>query len=205
MWWPRSTHAHSTASTTPIDEYSEVVNKGKREDKEAVWSLRKIYRASLGLGHRRNSEGFSELLTSSGCFLLREVRRGGQSLSWASHCVLGAPVSPAMRWWSWWDGGRGHSKSDQPKTLPPLISSWRHALTTKVYFIPVSKETLPVYLFECSLKPNLCLTAHDLLNFHLFLSLFFPSLMKFQQSESAIAFKTLFKCWNYTLIVLNIF
>lgn len=132
-------HGNLVTNSISID------NKSKRGDEKTVRSLRKIYRGSWGLGHSGNAEGFSEPLTSSGYFLSGEARRGGQSLSWTSRCILGAPVSPAMRWQGWWDGGRGHSKSDHPKTPSPLISSWHHALTQR-YVLYLSAKTLCLHM-----------------------------------------------------------
>lgn len=92
--------------------------RSKRGDEESAWSLRKVYWRGFRLDPRKNgfllgegppllpsspllvTEGFYsyELLASSVCFLSREVRPGGQSLHWASHLVLGASVSPTVRW-----------------------------------------------------------------------------------------------------------
>lgn len=55
-----------------------------------------------------------------------------------------------------------------------LTSTYVPCFKRRVYFIHIRKDTLPVYLIKCSLKPKLCLMAHDLFYFHLFVSLFLP-------------------------------
>lgn len=126
-------HGNLVTNTINID------NKSKRGDEKAAWSWRTIYRGSLGLGHRRSTEGFSEPLTFSGHFPSREVRHRGQSLRWASCCS-------SYRWWGCWDGGRGHSKADHPKTLPSLISSRHPALTQRyILYLPAKRLCLHIY------------------------------------------------------------
>lgn len=116
------------------------------------------------------------------CWLLQCVyfkgseRHGGKNLGWASYLSSwGFSVSSCKMMGR--DVIRGPSGSANPRfyLLSFLLDICLYScFTRKTYFIHVSKDFLPVYLFEFSMKLNLCSMTHDLFYIHQFISFFTP-------------------------------
>ena len=109
------------------------------------------------------------------CCISKEVKHGGNSLSRATPLSSsGFTVSGCrMRWLVRWCQGSLWVQSNQDSFsvylfLTPVRIAW---FQRRAYCVHVSKNTLPLYIFECSMKPNFCPVAHYLFYFPLFSSL----------------------------------
>lgn len=199
------------------------ITKSKKAEEEAAWNWRKMYLGGFELSHKKNGfllepgsplhpfslpsvlpssqETAYELLGSSVCFISRELRYGQKKPQLGKTCkFLGASVSPALRWQGWWVDVRGPSELSQPKILPPFTSSW-HRLTSHALkerrVLSMSTKILCLCIYLNIPWNQNCLMAQDLLNFHLFISLFISLVHRIPTSKNSVI-KTLLRCLHCT-------
>lgn len=173
------------------------ITRSKRGEEEAAWNLTKMCLRGSGLGHRKNGffleQGSSPppsplpsvlpfshrgSLWTAGVFSALYFKRSdswrkepqlGNSPKFLELSASGCKMTSLVQWCqgSLWV----QSTRDSSSSYLFWISAYVLCFQRKAYSIHVSKDTWSGYLFECSMKPNLCPMTHSLFYFPLFTSL----------------------------------